>query len=145
MEKSDFDYGILILGRIFPNFLGPNYRETTVFLFCRNLKIGRKSVFHYVVYLGKGYFFLWTTLPSRGRNMVRRKKRNFGILARKSVLCYRTPINGMFIALGVTVVLAPSDQFLNFTFRSYGCFCGGDLSHAAKSITPPHCRGTWVP
>ena len=71
--------------------------------------------------------------------------RNFGILARKSVLCYRTPINGMFIALGVTVVLAPSDQFLNFTFRSYGCFCVGDPSHAAKSITPPHCRGTWVP
>ena len=96
-----------------------------------------------VNYLVKRYFFLWTTLPGRGRNMVRVKKwvflgQNFRILARKSVFCYRTPdfVNGPFVALAKAVDLAPSDPFLNFSFPSYGRFREGDPPTQQKVL--PH-------
>ena len=51
--------------------------------FAEKWKNGQKSVFRYITphkwlfpvnYLGKGNFFLLTTFPGRGRNMVRAKK-----------------------------------------------------------------------
>ena len=97
-----------------------------------------------VNYLGKRYFFLWTTLPGRGRNMVRRKKcmfflgQNFRIFARNSVFCYRTPdfVNGPFVALAKAVDLAPSDPFFDFSFPSYGRFREGDPPTQQKVL--PH-------
>ena len=97
-----------------------------------------------VDYLVKRYFFLWTTLSGRGRNMVSRNKwvfffaQNFRIFVRKSVFCYRTPdfVNGPFLALGDSFDLAPSDPFLNFSFPSYGRFREGDPPTQQKVL--PH-------
>ena len=59
---------------------GPNYGETAVFAFCWKVKNGPKIRFSLYMFttkwlmtfnhLWKGYFFLWTTLPVRGWNMV---------------------------------------------------------------------------
>ncbi len=131
---------------------GPNYGETAVCLLGRegnkwpklrfSLYTPPKRLFP-VNYLVKRYFFLWTTLPSRGRNMVRRKKwhffwQNFRILARKSVFCYRTPefVNGPFVALGDSFDLAPLDPFFDFSFPSYGNFREGDPPTQQKVL--PH-------
>merc|ERR1712121_580224 len=86
---------------------------------------------------------LWTTLPGRGRNMVRVKKwgffwgQNFRIFAPKSVFCYRTPdfVNGPFVALAKAKILAPADPFLNFSFPSYGNFREGDPPTQQKVLS----------
>ena len=65
--------------------------------------------------------------------MVSRKKcrlflgQNFWMWPENSFLL-RTSIlvNGAFVALGVTVDLAPSDRFFDFSFPSYGRFLEGD-------------------
>ena len=64
--------------------------------------------------------------------------KNFRIFARKSVFCYRTPdfVNGPFVALAKTKILAPSDPFLNFSFPSYGNFREGDPPTQQKVL--PH-------
>ena len=93
----------------------------------------------------KRYFFLWTTLPGRGRNMVRIKKwdiffwQNFRIFARKSVFCYRTPdfVNGPFVALDDIFDLAPSDRFLSVPFiLSFGCTLCITIKVESMLITP---------
>ena len=70
------------------------------------------------------YFFVSTTLPGYGQNMVFIKKwtlflgPKFCISTRKSVFCFRAPdfVNGLFVALGKTVDLAPSDRFFDKKF-----------------------------
>ena len=150
-KKVILTMGSWFWGEFFPIFWVRITEKRLFFCFAETWKLAKNPFSTMLIIWEKGTFFFGQHCPVVAgtwlgvRNEFFLGDRNFGILARKSVLCYRTPINGMFIALGVTVVLAPLDQFLNFTFRSYGCFCGGDPSHAAKSITPPHCRGTWVP
>ena len=100
--------------------------------------------------MGKGYFFLLTTLPGRGWNMVGTKKCPFflaskiRIWARKSVFSYGTPFFGKvaLVTLGVGSVLAPSDLVCDFSFPSYVRFREGNPADAPKSLTQPHCGGT---
>ena len=55
----------------------------------------------------------------------------------KSVFCYRTPdfVKGPFVALAKAVDLAPSDQFFDFSFPSYGRFRGGDPQKVLPHLT----------
>ena len=77
--------------------------------------------------MGKGYFFLLTTLSGRGWNMAAIKKWAFflapkiRISARKSVFSYGTAFFGKvaLVTLGVGSVLAPSDLVCDFSFPSY--------------------------
>ena len=52
------------------------------------------------------------------------------------MFCCRTLIfvKEGFVALGVAVVLATSDQFFNFLLLSYGCFSERSLFDALKSL-----------
>ena len=98
----------------------------------------------------KGYFFLCTTLPGRGQNMVSIKKCMFFLgpkprfLAQKSNFCHTTPIlvNGPFVTLRVTVHFPPWERFFDFPFRSYSSFRKKNPVDPSKSLPPPHCGGT---
>ena len=95
-------------------------------MFCRKADFGPKIRFPKTktdIYLGEEYFFLCTSLPGRGENMVSMKKCSFlgpkiRISALNSVFCYRTPdfVDGPFVALGKMVDFASSDLFWTFLF-----------------------------
>ena len=102
-------------------------------------------------HLGKGYFFLSTSFPGRGRTWLGLFKEvnvflapKIRISARKSVFSYGTPFFGKvaLVTLGIGSVLAPSDLLCDFSFPSYARFREGNPADAPKSLTPPHCGGT---
>ena len=92
-----------------------------------------------VNHLGKGFFFLWTTLPGRGWNMVSIEEVNV-FLPQKSKFWTKNlffllwaPDFCQFVALNVAVLLAPLDRFFDFLFPSYGSFCEGTRSRNSPS------------
>ena len=123
--------------------------------FAEKRKNGQQSFFRYintpkwlvpVNYLGKGNFFLLTTFPGRGRNMVRIKKWVFFFGPKFSVFgpkirfliwdrdfCQWTVCSprrpGRFGAFGSIFRLFVTELWP---------FLWGDPSDAAKSLTPPH-------
>ena len=99
-----------------------NYGETADIMFGRKAFFGQKIVFFFFqktpkfcektdIYLGKGYFFICTTLPGRSKNIVIVKKwmlflgPKTRISAQKSVFCH-------------TTVCSPRRDFPFPTFRS---------------------------
>ena len=79
---------------------------------------------HYLdIYLGKGNFFVYTTLPGHGVQL-----KLYAFLGPKTlktlVFCHRTPnfVKGPFGALGEMVHFAPWDLYFDFLFPSYGRF-----------------------
>ena len=111
------------------------------------------------IYLGKKYFFVCTTLPGRGQNMVRVMSWMFFLGPKtqfsdqKSVFYHMTLnyVNGPFVALREMVHFAPWDWFFNFSFLSYGRFrwrtkkssptplWGHCLPVTALATPPPEC------
>ena len=144
------------------NGAGPdrNYGETAVFALGRKAKNGPKI--HFLlsqppkiclktdIYLGKGYFFLLTTLPGRGRNMVRVKKcyfffwpenPDFGPKIRFLIwdpdFCQESVCSPWrWLRLGTFGSIV---RLFVSELRPFSC---GDPTDAPKSLTPPHCGGT---
>ena len=139
------------------NGAGPdrNYGETAIFEFGRKAKNGPKIrfllsqppkiCFKTDIYLGKGYFFLLTTLPGRGRNMVRVKKCYFffglkiRISAQKSVF----DMGPRFLSMRrlCASALAPFRHLriycATFRFRVTPVFVWGPVRRAKKSNPTP--------
>ena len=89
-----------------------------------------------IIYLGKGHFFLLTTLPSRGRNMVRVQK-YFGLKVRFLIwdpdFCRRGVFSPRrWLRLGVGPI-----QIARFVSKLCP-FSSGSARFAPKSLDQPH-------